>query len=43
MYEDVKLALLGSKPTEYFGHCGSLMPSTTEIIAKIHEMMMEGK
>ena len=43
MYEDVKLALLGSKPTEYFGHCGSLMPSTTEIIAKIHEMMKEGK
>ena len=41
MLEDVKLAIMNSKPTYYFGHCGSLMPSTTEIISKIREMMKE--
>ncbi len=43
MKEDVLIALNGAKPVEYFGHCGSLMPTTDEIIAKIHEMMKEGK
>jgi 2-oxoglutarate ferredoxin oxidoreductase subunit alpha len=42
MLEDVKLAINGTKPVEYFGHCGSLMPTTDEIIAKILEMK-EGK
>ncbi len=39
---DVKLAVNGTKPVEYFGHCGSLMPTTGEIVAKILEMK-EGK
>ena len=42
MLQDVKLAINGAKPVEYFGHCGSLMPTTDEIVAKIHEMK-EGK
>ena len=42
MLIDVKLAMGGAKPVEYFGHCGSLMPTTGEIVAKILEMK-EGK
>lgn len=42
MLQDVKLAINGTKPVEYFGHCGSLMPTTDEIVAKILEMK-EGK
>ena len=42
MLQDVKLAINGVKPVEYFGHCGSLMPTTDEIVAKILEMK-EGK
>ena len=42
MLQDVKLAINGAKPVEYFGHCGSLMPTTDEIVAKIPEMK-EGK
>ena len=42
MLQDVKLAINGAKPVEYFGHCGSLMPTTDEIVAKILEMK-EGK
>ena len=42
MLIDVKLAVGGAKPVEYFGHCGSLMPTTGEIVAKILEMK-EGK
>lgn len=42
MLIDVKLALNGTKPVEYFGHCGSLMPTTGEIVAKILEIK-EGK
>lgn len=42
MLIDVKLAVNGEKPVEYFGHCGSLMPTTAEIVAKILEMK-EGK
>ena len=42
MLQDVKLAINGAKPVEYFGHCGSLMPTTEEIVAKILEMK-EGK
>ena len=42
MLIDVKLAVGGAKPVEYFGHCGSLMPTTGEIVTKILEMK-EGK
>ena len=42
MLEDVKLAVNGAKPVDFFGHCGSLMPTTEEIKAKILEMK-EGK
>ena len=38
MLEDVKLAVSGSIPVDYTGHCGSQMPSTAEIIAKVREM-----
>ena len=38
MLEDVKLAVNGTKHVDFFGHCGSLMPTTEEIKAKILEM-----
>lgn len=38
MMEDVRLAVNGSLPVHYFGHCGSQMPTTDEIISKILEM-----
>lgn len=43
MKQDVLLALNGTKEVDYFGHCGSLMPSTGEIINKINQMIKEGK
>ncbi len=43
MKEDVLLAIAGAKKVEYFGHCGSQMPTTEEIITKIHEMTKEDK
>ena len=42
MIEDVKIAVNGAKPIDFFGHCGSQMPTTDEIVAKI-ESMKEGK
>lgn len=42
MLEDVKLAINGTKPVDFFGHCGSQMPTTEEIKTKILEMK-EGK
>ena len=42
MLEDVKLSLNGEKPVDFFGHCGSQMPSTSEIVEKILSMK-EGK
>ena len=42
MLEDVKLAVNGVKPVDFFGHLGSEMPTTDEIVAKIHSMK-EGK
>ena len=42
MLENVKLAVNGTKHVDFFGHCGSLMPTTEEIKAKILEMK-EGK
>ena len=41
MKEDVLLAVEGTKKVDYFGHCGSQMVSTGEIINKIHEMIKE--
>ena len=35
---DYMLAVNGKLPVSYFGHCGSQMPTTDEIIAKILEM-----
>jgi len=35
MLQDVKLAVGDKIPVNYFGHCGSLMPSTDEIKAEI--------
>ena len=42
MLEDVKLGLNGAKPIDFFGHCGSQMPTTAEIVTKILAMK-EGK
>lgn len=38
MCEDVRLAVEGALPVHYFGHCGSLMPTTEEIKAKVLEI-----
>lgn len=42
MLEDVKLAINGIKPVEFFGYCGSQFPTTDEIKSKILAMK-EGK
>ena len=42
MLEDVKLAIEGRKPVDFFGHLGSQFPTTAEIKQKILEMK-EGK
>ena len=42
MLEDVKLAINGTKEVDFFGHCGSQMPTTAEIVTKILSMK-EGK
>ena len=42
MLEDVKIAINGAKPIDFFGHLGSQMPTTDEIVAKI-KSMKEGK
>ena len=42
MLEDVKLAINGAKPVDFFGHLGGQMPTTEEIKAKIISMK-EGK
>ena len=38
MLEDVKLAINGDKPVDFFGHLGSQFPTTAEIKQKILEM-----
>ena len=38
MKEEVLLAVAGTKEVQSFGHCGSQMPTTDEIVKKIHEM-----
>ena len=38
MMEDVKLAINGDKPVDFFGHLGSQFPTTEEIKQKILEM-----
>lgn len=42
MLQDVKIAVNGTKPVDFYGHCGSQMPTTDEIVAKIISMK-EGK
>ena len=42
MLQDVKLAVNGTTPVDFYGHCGSQMPTTDEIVAKIISMK-EGK
>ena len=41
MVEDVRLAVNGDKPVEFFGHCGSLMPTAEEVKAEIKRMREE--
>ena len=39
MVDDVKLALKCSRPVEFFGRTGGVIPSPAEILNKIKEMM----
>ncbi len=39
MVEDVRLAVNGKKPVEFFGRMGSVIPSPEEIAEKINEMV----
>ena len=43
MLEDVKLALLGSKPTDFLGHSGGIVPSPDEVKAKIKQTIEKYK
>ena len=38
MIEDVKLAVNGRKPVEFFGRTGGIIPTPAEVLAKIEEM-----
>ena len=42
MVEDVKLAVAGKKPVEFFGRLGGYVPTPEEMLSKIIEMK-EGK
>ena len=42
MLQDIKIAVSGAKPIDFYGHYGSQMPTTDEIVAKIISMK-EGK
>ena len=42
MLQDIKIAVNGAKPIDFYGHYGSQMPTTDEIVAKIVSMK-EGK
>jgi 2-oxoglutarate ferredoxin oxidoreductase subunit alpha len=42
MLQDVKIALNGATPIDFFGHLGSEMPTVDEVKAKI-KSMKEGK
>ena len=37
MVEDVRLALDGKKPVEFYGRVGGNVPSVEELVAKIEE------
>ena len=41
MVEDVRLAVNGAKPVEFFGHAGSLMPTAEEVKEQIKRMREE--
>lgn len=41
MVEDVRLAVNGAKPVEFFGHAGSLVPTAEEVVEQIKRMMEE--
>ena len=43
MLEDVKLAINGDKEVRFFGHTGSLFPTTKELREQILEMLKEAK
>lgn len=42
MKQDVLLAVEGTKKVDFFGHYGSQIPTTDEIVNKVHEMIKEG-
>jgi hypothetical protein len=39
MVEDVRLALAGMRPVEFYGRCGGNSPSAEEIVEKAMEVM----
>ena len=39
MVEDVKLALLGSKPIDFYGLAGGMVPSPDDVADKLGEML----
>jgi len=39
MVEDVRLALEGSKPIDFYGRTGGIVPTPAEVLAKIKEVM----
>lgn len=38
MIDDIRLAVKGAKPVEFYGRTGGMMPGVKEIVAKIQEM-----
>ncbi len=43
MLEDVKLAVLGAKPTPFYGRMGGMVPDALEIVSQVREIIGEDK
>lgn len=42
MVEDVRLAVNGRKPVEFYGRMGGMVPDPTDILARVKEMVEKG-
>ena len=43
MVDDVRLAVNGKKPVEFYGRTGGIVPTVREIVEQIENIAKEGK
>ena len=43
MGDDVRLAVNGKKPVEFYGRTGGIVPTVREIITQVENLAKEGK